>query len=303
MRNIAEFAERNAQDEVSSELRLKDGRTFDVYGAPLAAGGISFGRVWFMRDMTERQRIQDELRLASEAKDEFLGLMSHELRTPLSTIFGGVRLLRTREAFLDEETKSQLLADIEDESERLQRIVEDLLALARVQLGERAAVEPVLAQRLVERLVETFRKRNPERPIELEASEDIRPVAADPTYVEQVVRNLLTNAIKYSPPESPVEVRVEQNGAGEIKLRVLDRGSGLSQDDADQIFDRFYRAPSTAKAARGLGMGLTVSKRLVEALSGTIWATARTGGGLEVGFTLPIYEEEGHDSHTTRTGR
>jgi PAS domain S-box-containing protein len=297
---IAGLEERQ-ETKLNVELRLKDGRTFDAYSAPLhSPTGKTFGRVWFVRDMSERQRIEDELRRASEAKDEFLGLMSHELRTPLSTIFGGARLLRTRQANLDEPTRDELLSDIEEESERLHRIVEDLLALARVQLGQQAAVEPVLAERLTQRVVEATKRRHPTREIELTSSEDIEVVAADPTYVEQVVRNLLANALKYSPPEEPIEVRVEKNGSGEVKVRVLDRGPGIPADETEQIFDRFYRANATAKTARGLGMGLTVSKRLVEALSGRIWAEPRDGGGLEVGFTLPVYQEA-RDDHNGRS--
>jgi PAS domain S-box-containing protein len=281
------------EQEVNAELHLKDGRTFDTYGAPLLGpSGKAFGRVWFMRDMTERQQVQDELRRANEAKDEFLGMMSHELRTPMSTIYGGARLLRARDAQLDASAKQELLADIEEESERLNRLVEDLLALARVQLGQQAAVEPVMVQRLAQRIVEANRRRYPAREIDLVAPDDVEVVAADPTYVEQVVRNLIANALKYSPPDEPIEVRLEKNGAGEIKVRVLDRGPGIALEEKDQIFDRFYRAESTAKATRGLGMGLTVSKRLIEALSGRIWAEPRPGGGLEVGFTLPVYEED-----------
>jgi PAS domain S-box-containing protein len=307
VRSAIDGLEERPEEELNLELRLKDGRTFDAYSAPLRGqSGRSFGRVWFIRDMTERQRIQDELRRANEAKDEFLGLISHELRTPLSTIFGGARLLRTRQATLDETSKEELLADIEDESERLHRIVEDLLALARVQLGQRAAVEPVLIQRIVQRVVEASRRRNPSREIDLTVIPEVNAVAADPTYVEQVVRNLVANALKYSPTDQPIEVAIECNGDREVRVQVLDRGPGIPHEEAEQIFDRFYRVNSTAKTTRGLGMGLTVSKRLVEALSGRIWARPREGGGLEVGFTLPVYEEARHgDNHNgvTSSGR
>jgi PAS domain S-box-containing protein len=299
VRPAIEDIEQRSEGELNLELHLKDGRTFDAHTAPLRGpNDTTFGRVWFVRDMTERQRIQDELRRANEAKDEFLGLMSHELRTPLSTIFGGARLLRTRQSQLDEPSKEELLTDIEEESERLHRIVEDLLALARVQLGQQAAVEPVLVQRLAQRVVEASRRRHPTRQIDLIAPEEVDVVAADPTYVEQVVRNLLANALKYSPPEEAIEVRLEQNGGSEVKVMVLDRGPGIPSDETEQIFDRFYRANSTAKTTRGLGMGLTVSKRLVEALSGEIWAKPRDEGGLEVGFTLPTYKEAPSDDHS-----
>ena len=103
-----------------------------------------------------------------------------------------------------------------------------------------------------------------------------------------MLRNLLSNSDKYSPREAPIEV-VGSAVEGEVVIRVLDQGSGLSPEDAERVFDPFYRAEATAKKARGLGIGLTACKRLVDAQSGRIWVQARTGGGLEVGFALPVY--------------
>ena len=146
------------------------------------------------------------LRRANEAKDEFLGLVSHELRTPITSIYGGSRILRMRLDQLDEESRHGLLADIEQESERLNRIVEDLLVLARMELGETISSEPVMISRIIERVAALFRRRRPSRQLDIMA-EAIPPVEAEPTYLEQVLRspNLLLPEIVLSLAECPKE--------------------------------------------------------------------------------------------------
>jgi K+-sensing histidine kinase KdpD len=238
----------------------------------------------------DAQRVQEALRVALEAKDEFLGVMSHELRTPITAIYGGARVLRSRGERLDEESKSRLMEDIEQESERLFRLVENLLVLSRLELGQEVATEPVLAQRVVGKLVSAFGQRRPTRPVLVNVSEEMAPVAAEPHYLEQVLRNLLTNADKYSPPESPIEITIQLRD-GEADISVLDRGSGITAEETEIIFERFYRSDRTASHAAGIGLGLTVCKRLTEAQAGRIWARLREGVGLEVGVTLPLYKE------------
>jgi K+-sensing histidine kinase KdpD len=236
----------------------------------------------------ESQEIQEELRRANEAKDEFLGMVSHELRTPITTIYGGARLLRARGNNLDVNSRAEVLADIEQESERLHRIVEDLLVLARIELGQEVVTEPVLVQRVVERTVSAFGKRRPGRTVEVRTTPDTPAVRASAIYLEQVLRNLIVNADKYSPPEAPIDVQTAMVDNA-VTVSVLDRGPGIPAEELDLIFERFYRAAGTAKQAGGAGIGLTVCKRLIEAQSGRIWASERQGGGLAVSFALPVY--------------
>jgi signal transduction histidine kinase len=238
----------------------------------------------------DNARLYAQLLKANEAKDEFLGLISHELRTPITAIYGGARVLQTRADRLDEDSRARILTDIEVESERLSRMVENLLALARVELGQAVSTEPVLARRVAQKVVASFAQRRPGREIELHGEGDAAPVAAQPVYLEQVLRNLLSNADKYSPEGAPIDVRLRAMDEG-IECLVLDRGPGIDDDDAELIFERFYRSEHSAKAAKGAGLGLTVCKRLMEAQGGRIWAKPRDGGGLEVGFTLPKYRE------------
>ena len=239
----------------------------------------------------DNARLYEQVIKANEDKDEFLGLVSHELRTPITAIYGGARMLRSRGDNMADEDRAHLLADIEQESERLFRVVEDLLALARVELGETVPVEPILAQRVVEKVTTGFGQRRPGRPIGVTIEGELQPVAAQQTYVEQVLRNLLSNADKYSPDGSPIEVHARQVN-GTVEISVLDHGPGIGEDEAAMIFERFYRSDNTPGPAKGLGLGLTVCKRLIEAQSGSVWARPNQGGGLEVGFQLPIYGEE-----------
>jgi K+-sensing histidine kinase KdpD len=232
-----------------------------------------------------------DLEKALEAKTEFLGLMSHELRTPITTIYGGARLIRSRGDRLDDEQKDRLVADIEQESERLFRMVEDLLALARVELGQTVTTEPLLMQRLVEKVATAFCQRRSSRTLDLDIEQDLPAVAAQAVYVEQVLRNLLSNADKYSPAGLAIDIRVRR-GEGGVDVSVLDRGSGVAPEETEQIFERFYRSDAAPRRASGAGLGLTVCKRLIEAQNGHVWARPNEFGGLEVGFTLPIYEED-----------
>jgi len=241
----------------------------------------------------DNARLYSQLQRAIEAKDEFLGLISHELRTPITAIYGGARILRSRGDRLGAETWDPILADIEQESERLFRMVEDLLALARLELGQKAETEPVLVERVASRLLTSYRERFPARSFDLTVQGEPRPVAAQPVYLEQVLRNLLGNALRYSPPDSPVEVLIRHMEEDEeVEVHVMDRGPGVPGDELERIFERFYRARASAGRRAGGGIGLTVCKRLVEAQSGRIWARLREGGGLDVTFTLPVWHED-----------
>jgi K+-sensing histidine kinase KdpD len=236
----------------------------------------------------ESQEMQEDLRRANEAKDEFLGLMSHELRTPITTLYGGAKILRARNHFIDKEQQESLLEDIETEAEGMHRMIEDLLVLARTGSGERVATEPLLANHLTDKVVRGFQLHKPNRMVEVHCQPDLMPVLADTTYFEQVLRNLLSNADKYSPASAPIEVELWNHG-DEVIVAVRDRGSGIDPEEAELIFARFYRAERTARGVRGMGLGLTVCRKLTEAQGGRIWAARREGGGTEVAFALPAF--------------
>ena len=237
-----------------------------------------------MRDVTEARRRE-------AVRETFIGVLSHELRTPLTTIFGGAKLLARETSTIDDETRRGVFQDIHDEAERLQRLIEDVVALNR--FGEEVrdmGREPVLLQRLLPRVIQSEDGRWPGVSFQIQIDSGLPTVSAEPTYVEQVVRNLLSNAAKYGGPGSTVILRAER-GDGEVIVRVLDDGPGIDMDEREQLFELFYRSAKTATSAGGAGIGLFVCARLVAAMGGRIWATRRDTHGAEFGFTLPELSE------------
>jgi K+-sensing histidine kinase KdpD len=227
-------------------------------------------------------------------REAFLSLLSHELRTPVTTIYGGSSVLTRPGASLSQETRSEILSDIAGEANRLYRLVEDLLVLARFDEGIDLGGEPSLLQRLVPLVVEQERTRWPAIRFAVAVGPDLPAVRADETSVQQVLRNLLSNAAKYSDVDSVVDVTVEAVPGG-VAMRVRDHGAGVDANEAESLFEPFYRSPKTAKMAGGAGIGLYVSRRLVDAMDGRIWAAPAEGGGSEFTVVLPLYEGEFSD--------
>jgi signal transduction histidine kinase len=230
---------------------------------------------------------------AKELRDAFIGVISHELRTPITTIYGLSKMLRQRGSTLDPGVFLRSIEDVEAEADRLHRLVEDLLVLSR---AERGAVdiqgEPLGIAHVLRRAVAAEQARLPNRQLVLDAAR-LPVVLGEETYVEQVVRNLLTNAAKYSAAPTPIRV-VAESTAEDVIVRVLDEGIGIAVPDTERVFDLFYRSPSASKIAGGAGIGLFVCRQLVEAMGGRIWATPRRTGGAEVGFALPVHRDADH---------
>jgi PAS domain S-box-containing protein len=239
----------------------------------------------------ESQAVQEELRESNRTKDEFLGMVSHELRTPITTVYSGANLLLNRFSGLDEETRKDVLLDIEHEAERLRQIVENLLALGRVEIGQALEPEPVSVRHLVSGVVARVNKLRPHRKIALEAEEGSHYATGVPAYLEMTVRNILDNADKYSPQDAPIEVRIEDRN-GSVNIRVRDYGPGIQAKDTGKLFDQYYRSESVPGHVTGTGVGLTVCKRLMESQGGSIVLRNADGAGLEVTLSLPRCEDE-----------
>ncbi|NJD28864.1 MAG: PAS domain S-box protein [Chloroflexi bacterium] len=251
--------------------------TFELEGRPFQLAVVS--------DITWRHE-------ADQIRDRFLGVLSHELRTPVTSIYGGTQLLLGRGARLDAETRRELLTGVAAEAERLQRMIENLVAMARIERGaDFGGTRPVLADRIIRQLVERERQLWPEVSIRRVADGPVQMVAADEEYLAQIMRNLLSNAAKYSGAGSTVEVVLE-DGDGEVLIRVKDNGPGIAPEDADLLFRLYYRAAHHAATAPGAGIGLFVCRELVATMGGRIWATPRPEGGSEFGFSLPAYVDE-----------
>jgi two-component system sensor histidine kinase KdpD len=217
----------------------------------------------------------------------------------VTTIYGAAALLARdpAAASANDDTsgapaRGELFEDIVEEAERLQRIVENVIALTRFgdapgDLGR----EPVLLQRILPAAIRAERARWPGVDFALDLPPGMPTVAADPVYLEQVVRNLLGNAAKYAGAGGPIRVEVRPTN-GEVVVAVLDRGPGLAADEADRVFDLYYRSEATASHAAGAGIGLFVCARLIEAMDGRIWGRPRSGGGAEFGFALQVMDDD-----------
>jgi len=237
-----------------------------------------------------------EERRTNALREAFISVISHELRTPITTIYGLTKMLRQRIEALTPEVRAQAIEDVEAEADRLFRLVEDLLVLSRAERGRvEIGNEPILVGHILRRVVEAEASRWPTRLFELRLAPSLPLVLGEETYVEQVLRNLLTNAAKYSESGSAIAIEAD-SGDGELQVRVFDSGIGIPAADADQLFDLFYRSPTAARQAAGAGIGLFVSRQLVEAMGGRIWARAREAGGAEFGFALPIHAPDDGDA-------
>ena len=235
----------------------------------------------------ELSRQNERLRELDALKDEFIALVSHELRTPLTSIIGFVKLLRDdRAGGLEAEHFTEV---IERNAERLLRLVGDLLFLSQVQSGRltvefrEADLADIAFQAVQEIRPEAERKR-----IDLLlASTAVRCGAVDPLRIAQLLGNLLSNAVKFTPPGGRVEVGVDRDGDDAV-LTVSDTGLGIPAADRERIFERFFRtASATEHVIPGTGLGLTISKAIVEAHGGSIAVHSEEGQGATFTVRLP----------------
>ena len=247
----------------------------------LRDGAGSMGRVIVVvQDVTQ-------IRQAEQLKDDFLALVSHELRTPLSVIHGGAQVLMNK-PYLDAETRLELLSDVVAESERLERLLSNLLALTEITAGRlQASLEPVLLEPLVSRVVADYQNRSPHHTFVIDLTTPLPPAEADPDLLEEVVRNLYENAIKYAPQGGVVLTAVTAEDA-RIVLRITDEGIGIAPEYVKAVFERFRRVGGDSRV-RGMGLGLYLCRGLVEAQGGHIEASSPgPGQGSTFTVTLPI---------------
>jgi PAS domain S-box-containing protein len=264
----------------------------EVVSAIRDADGRLQGFTKVCRDESHQQRVEierDQLlereRRAREAAEAYLGVISHELKTPVTTILGSASILARHP-----ERVQELARDIEDESERLVRIVDDLLVLSGVERGHlRLAPEPLLVSHAVAAVVTDVARRFPDVQVVVEDLPELAPVHADPTAVRQILTNLVTNACKYAGRDGPVRVVVTLHMDTAV-VSVVDQGPGLGPDP-EALFELFFRAPHTRKLASGTGIGLYVARALAQAMGGTLSASNPPGGGGRFELSVPISRE------------
>lgn len=256
-------------------LRIFSTTVNDEVGQPM-------GEVRVVHDVTKEREIE-------EMKDEFFSTISHELRTPLSSIQGFVRLILEDEV-PDEETQREFLSIIGRQAEQLGQLVNNLLNISRLESGIfKMGREPVHLLDVLQRTVSKLRSIAQAKNIAVETKlpSSLPPVIGDEGWLEQVITNLVGNAIKFTPEGGTVRIGARQSN-GEVVVEVSDTGPGIPADALDKIFTKFYRVvDDSSERPEGTGLGLHIARQIVELHGGRIWAESCVGQGSTFWFALP----------------
>jgi PAS domain S-box-containing protein len=250
----------------------------------IAIAGVEFfgGTVYAFRDLTGIRELE-------ELKAEFIATASHELRTPLAAVYGAAQTLLRHDFALDEGGRDRFVSLIADESERLGRIVNEILLASQLDTGKLALeTEPFDPGELVDRVIEATRAYAPASVTVARAGGDGVPrVDADRDKVRQVLVNLVENAIKYSPDGGRIEIRVEPQDDA-VLFSVSDEGLGIPNEEQSRVFEKFYRLdPQMTRGVGGTGLGLYICNELVTRMGGHIWVESAAGEGSTFLFELP----------------
>jgi PAS domain S-box-containing protein len=250
----------------------------------IAIAGVEFfgGTVYAFRDLTGVRELE-------EMKADFIATASHELRTPLAAVYGAAQTLLRHDFALDEGGRDRFVSLIADESERLGRIVNEILLASQLDTGRLALeTEPFDPVELVDRVVEASRAfAPPSITVERNIGNDVPRVDADRDKVRQVLVNLVENAVKYSPDGGRIEIRVDGHGDN-VLFAVTDEGLGIPPDQQSRVFEKFYRLdPHMTRGVGGTGLGLYICNELVTRMGGHIWVESVADEGSTFLFELP----------------
>jgi two-component system, OmpR family, sensor histidine kinase KdpD len=243
----------------------------------------------------ERHRLAQDIEKARVAaateqlRGALLTSISHDLRTPLACILGSATSLKNFRRTLGDAAQDELLATIQEEAERLNRFIANLLDMTRLEAGAvRPRAEIVDLGDLVGSALDRARKVLAGHRVAVDCARDLPMLKLDPVLFEQVLFNLLDNAAKYAPVGTPIQLTARRRG-GVVRLMITDEGGGIPPDDLERIFDKFYRVQSADRRRVGTGLGLAICKGFVAAMDGTIAAANRDGGrGAVFTITFPV---------------
>ncbi len=247
-----------------------------------------------------RESLQIEVLQKTDAlRAALLSSVSHDLRTPLSSIKAAASSLQQEDIHWDEEAQSSFAATIEREADRLNRLVGNLLDMSRIEGG---ALKPekdwYSLNELIEDVLQRMQALLKDRPITKDLQPDLPLLDFDYMQIDQVLTNLVENAVRYTPAGSPLDISVQRKSK-EVLLQIADRGPGIPEKDLERVFDKFYRVKQKTQGTNGYpmgtGLGLAVCKGLVEANGGRIWAEARQDGGVVFKIALPLTHMEYKD--------
>ncbi|WP_181349978.1 ATP-binding protein [Thalassobacillus sp. CUG 92003] len=271
------------ETEVMTETNVQ-GRTWVIIMTPLYDKAFVRGAVAVIRDMTEERRL-DKLR------KDFIANVSHELRTPISMLQGYSEAIVDDVAETNEE-KNELADIIHDESLRIGRLVNELLDLARMEAGHISlSKEAVDVSPFIERIIHKFQGPAQEKQVDLRMNIDMpeQYIDMDPDRIEQVMTNLIDNAIRHTPVKGTVEINVTKENEW-VEVSIQDSGTGIAEEDLPFVFERFYKADRARKrkdGKKGTGLGLAIAKNIVEAHDGFINVHSKEGKGTIFSFHLP----------------
>ncbi len=256
-------------------------------GSPIIGeGGKVVLGIIVCRDVTK-------LRLLEQTRDDYVRAVSHDLRNPLTAITGHAQLIQRvlEKAGLKQGMASKAIEAVVTNSQRMNNMITDLAESAQLEAGQvRLTPVPIDLPSFVVKLKDRLAGPDEARRIWVELPEELPLVFADPDKLERILRNLLTNALKYSEPDTNVTVTMTFRGA-EVTTAITDRGHGMSPEEVSKLFQRYYRTPTAIQTKRGLGLGLHITKGLVEAHGGRIWVESEIGKGSTFYFTLPVAPE------------
>ncbi len=265
--------------EASKHLSPEQRRLLEAFAS---LGAMAVNRIQLVEQAKETHLLAESERLHAA----LFNSISHELRTPLTSIIGAVTGLLDEDDLYDPASRRDLLQTIKQGAMRMNRLVNNLLDMTRVESGylqlskEWCDVQDMIG--VAANRVEALRSRS----LKIEAAPDLPLVPADFVLIEQVLVNLLDNAAKYSSPDSEISVKASHNRK-EVAISVADHGPGIPEEDRELVFDKFYRLRASRQIG-GTGLGLTICKAIVEAHGGRIWVSGNPGGGALVTFILPL---------------
>ncbi|PLX84165.1 MAG: hypothetical protein C0617_08785 [Desulfuromonas sp.] len=267
-------------DAASDRAWMIQARSSGVKGA----GGNISGAITTLRDVTREREID-------QMKNEFISTAAHELRTPLTSVLGYTELLLNPEEYgiSGEEQRREYLNYVYDKAQALGGIIEDLLDLSRVQAGKVLSLSPGPCEigALLGKVVDPYRKLSSRHRFELVLPEEPVTLVADQKKLEQVLDNLISNAVKFSPDGGEIRVK-GQVLKGRYQVTVRDEGIGMTSEGVARVFDKFYRVDASTTAVAGLGLGMAIAKSIIDAHGGTIRVESEPGKGTKVTFSLPL---------------
>jgi K+-sensing histidine kinase KdpD len=273
----------NATLYVEGDLQRSSGISLPVgitYAPLVSEGGNLLNIIATVRDITR-------FRESEELKSTFISVISHELKTPVALIKGYVGTLRREDANWDREIVKDSLAVIEEEADRLTGLIENLLDASRLQAGGLSiSLSDVALNVVADRIAKRFQTQTSIHKIVVDFPENFPIVTGDETRLEQVLSNLISNGIKYSPQGGEIRVSGQVRPA-QVIVCVSDDGPGVAPEDIPHIFDRFYRSSNAKRTTKGAGLGLYLARAVIEAHGGRIWVDPRPGNGARICFSIP----------------